>query len=471
MARAPYAGLQEHVLRTGVIRHGQRMLVGVSGGVDSMVLLHALQATQPQHGCALAVVHVHHGLRGKEADADAALVRDCCALWDIPFHLVRKNVRARMASKGLSLEMAAREARYEAFRLVARRVNAAALALAHTADDQAETLLLRLLRGSGPSGMAGMSPCSTVHGVTVVRPFLTIQKDIILAYANDSGISWREDRSNTDEAIKRNSLRKHVLPLLKQRFNPRVIEALCRHADMARDEEDLWTLRTDEARDACRSEVDDRALHVYALSGLAPALQRRVVHDWLLEQGIQPAFELVERVLQGVARKVKGSKCLWEGTSGTIWRQYDRLVVIPASKQQGESARQRVPVPGRLVWPAAGVEIVTCFGDDIQRPPRSRPGVWPARATLSRMAIGRAGLYVRGWRAADRMKPIGMQGHKRLQDIFTDAKVPRSERAHIPVIVCRNEIVWVPGFRIADSMQARAGEGPHVQILVRLTHA
>jgi tRNA(Ile)-lysidine synthase len=219
---------------------GRRLAVAVSGGVDSISLLHGLEALARAHGLVLSVAHVHHGLRGAEADADQALVSAAAASLELPFAAERVDPRAAVAAapssrERPSLEEAARRLRREALVRLAERLGAERIATAHTADDQAETLLLRLLRGTGPAGLGGIPPSAG----PLVRPLLRTSRAEVLVFARARGLAWREDASNVDPRHARSRLRQAWLPGLRDAFNPRLLRALCDLAETMR-EESAW---------------------------------------------------------------------------------------------------------------------------------------------------------------------------------------------------------------------------------------
>lgn len=294
------SGLPEAIAGTihtrALWRRAARVILAVSGGADSMAMLHAL-ASGAGGNLHLHVAHVHHGLRGRAADADARLVEKTAGQLRLPFHLSRVDVKALAKGRQMSPEMAAREARHAFFYKLAKRYRAV-VATAHTRDDQAETVLLRLLRGSGTDGLGGIAYKTKIRGLPLIRPLLDVTHAEAVAFLRSRGLKWREDASNADDAMKRNRVRHELLPLLERRFNPRVRDLLVRTASVLRtDAECLSALA---AAELASRRGPGRSLRT--AEPPATAIWRRVIYRWLLQHvRIDPARldnELVLRVEQ-----------------------------------------------------------------------------------------------------------------------------------------------------------------------------
>lgn len=272
------------------------LILAVSGGADSMAMLHALVALREPLALKLRVAHVHHGLRGRSASADARLVERTAVKLGLPFHLHRADVRALAKRRKLSVEMAARDVRHAFFARLARRYRAV-VATAHTLDDQAETVLLRILRGSGTDGLGGIDYASEVRGLPLIRPLLDVRHADAVAFLRARKLEWREDASNDDEAMVRNRVRRSLLPLLERDYNPRIREALARTASVLR------------ADACCLSRMAEHELAkrldaagALRLTGrLDPAIRRRVLYLWLLRH----AGVTVDRLDNELVRRVE----------------------------------------------------------------------------------------------------------------------------------------------------------------------
>jgi tRNA(Ile)-lysidine synthase len=261
--------------RHGLVAEGDRILVAVSGGVDSVVLLHVLAALAPQARARLAgVVHVHHGLRGAEADADASFCEQLAASLGIAFDVVHVDVAAEAARRRWSLERTGHALRHAAFRLVARRRLATRIAVGHTLDDQAETVLLGLARGSGTASLAGMAPSAGRY----VRPLLGIRRATTRQACLDAGLTPWDDPHNTDPGYARVRVRERVLPVLEAELGPGVAEALARTAEQLREDDEAFTSQIDEfIEEICEPAEAGIAVSVGALAANPAALRQRII--------------------------------------------------------------------------------------------------------------------------------------------------------------------------------------------------
>jgi tRNA(Ile)-lysidine synthase len=445
---------------------GSTLLVAVSGGADSVALLDALRRIAPRLRLRLAVAHLNHGIRGRAADADAAFVRALAKAHKLPCVVGRADVPRLARRRGVSLEMAAREARYRFLAAAARRTGADAIATAHTADDQAETILLNLLRGTGAQGLAGIPYVGTAHGRRIVRPLLEATRADVVAYLRRRRLAWREDATNRDPAFLRNRVRHELLPLLEARFNPRVRAALLRAGHIA-EAEDAWL--EDLAGRALAGCLARGVLSADRLRALPLGARRRVLRLWLARAGVPASavdFDAVERLDRAV-RRDRGSERVALRGGWTAQRAYGELRLRRAAPSPAPAFRRQLRIPGRTVLRGPGVEVTAQLAPGLVRERPPRPGAGPARASLSTAAWARRPLTARSWKPGDRMRPFGMKGSKKVQDILVDAKVPRAERAAVPIVECGGEIVWIPGYRIAQGWEVRDPAGEALQLAVR----
>jgi tRNA(Ile)-lysidine synthase len=423
------------------------ILVAVSGGADSVALLHSLHQVAKPRRWRLTVAHLNHGIRGKKANDDAAFVEAMARRLRIPCVVGRARVPALAKRKGISLEMAAREARYAFLVRTARAVKADVMATAHTADDQVETILLKLVRGAGRGGLSGMAAQSLIEGFPLVRPLLDVSRGEIEAFLRERGLSWREDESNQDTAFLRNRVRHELLPFLEKKFNPRIRETVLRTGEVL-GAEDEWM--DEMARGILK---DGQSVEPGKLSGYPLAARRRVIRLWLVQQGVPAAgldFESIARV-EALLGRCQGSQTVELAGGWQVQRQYDRVLVkkTPPLRGEGKPVESvRVKIPGVTLMRALGVRIIVTLAPGLVKTRGAGPGAFPAQATLSAKVLEQGGLWVRPGKAGDRMAPFGMKGTRKIQDILVDAKVPRAARAKIPVLVCEERVVWLPGYRI-----------------------
>ena len=443
--------IQRVIRRHGLARPGDHLLVAVSGGADSTALAAALAEWRPRLKLKLTLAHLHHGIRGAEADADAEFVRRLARRLRAGFVLGRADVPGLSRKKGLSIEMAAREARYAFLARAARRAGADAIVTAHTADDRAETVLLRLARGTGPQGLAGIPYRSEHGGVPVIRPMLDATRAQVEAYLKRRGMAWREDSTNRNPEHLRNRVRHEILPLLEARLNPRLREALCRMAAIA-GEENRWM-----EREAARLAFDGA---VVPLAGAPVPLARRAVRAWLGKKGVPPEsldFETVERVRSLAAGRRGGGSVPLPGAWRVV-REAGALRVVRGDAGAVGPFSARLAAPGTTSL-ESGWRLRVTKGKGHAAP---NPGDLESWVDAGR--VGRSALTARSWRPGDRIRPFGLSGSKKLQDIFVDLKIPRAKRAGIPVIVCRGEIVWVPGSRVSRDWAVSGPRSPSLRV-------
>lgn len=421
---------------------GDRLLLGVSGGGDSMALLHALAELAPSHGIALRVAHVNHLLRGRAADADAQFVSDVAKGLGIPCTTIRVDVRARAKRSGRSLEMEARVARHAAFARLCRRHRMSAVVLAHTADDQAEGVLLRLVRGAGREALSGMSGDTRIGGLRIVRPLLAESHASCLAFLRERHAEWREDATNRNDAMLRNRVRHELLPLLEQRFNPAIRTILLRTAAILAEDESLLCDLADRAyaRHVHRTGLSLRAAR------LPSAVRSRILMRWLREALHVPPERVDQRLLERVLDLLAARTTSVNLPGGLHLVRCGAVLQVARARPVRSLTRVALAMPGRTEVPALGVEVIVTRSKGWKPDPAKRVGELPSVGHLAGTVTH---VSVRGRRAGDRIAPIGMTGSTSLQDLLVNAKVPEEERASIPVFVSGSAVVWLPGYRVA----------------------
>lgn len=439
------------------------LIVAVSGGPDSLSLLHALHRLSGDGGPRLHCAHLDHGLRGEASRADAAFVADQCRELGVPLTSESADVEEVRVQRRLSVEAAAREVRYEFLAGVVRTRGAMAVALGHTADDQAETILMNIVRGSGLFGLQGMQRSSMrrVAGTDLLtlRPLLTVGKRDTLAFCQALGLEPRFDETNSSTAATRNMLRLEVLPLL-ERLNPAVRDALLRLSRSAGEGLEHLDREADEAWGAL-------AHHEHGAIILAKS--PLVVLD--------PAVRA--HLLRRAVREVKGDL---DGLDLGHVEQMARLAAGPAGRS--------VDLPEGLRFSVDYDEVTVSLGGAVPRPAmidgchdltvpgETQVGAWrvssrvisrgewkkvadePApEATVAHLSLAAMqGVQVRSRRAGDRFQPMGMSGHKKLQDFMVDSHIPREMRDATPLVIAGPGIAWVVGWRIAEWARVRAGD-------------
>lgn len=428
------------IARYGMLEPGDRVLVAVSGGQDSLALLHALHGLQGELGISLHVGHLHHGIRGEAADADAEFVEATCREWGVPFTGGRAEVPKLARERGLTLEQAGREARYQFLRETAAREGCRRIATGHTATDRAETVLMNILRGAGLEGLRGIP---AVNGA-VIRPLMSADRPQTAQYCLEKGLKWAEDTSNsTKRASFRNQIRLNLMPILRE-MAPGVEAALVRLARAA-EEELEWTKAevSGVLGQLGRWEGEALRLDVAGLRALPAGLRARALREALrsLRGNLADLAMIHLDALDALLHVSHTGAALALPFEVCVEREYNDLVLCVGEEvaAQVRAWCLRLEVPGVLALPCGGTlraERVPAPGSFSEFSRREAfLGVSDARSLL-----------VRSWQAGDRMAPIGMEGTRKLQDVFTDAKIPRRERFRTPVVVNdEGELLWVGG--------------------------
>ena len=451
-----------------MVSRGGRMVVALSGGPDSVALLHVLHALQARGEFVVAgVAHFNHGLRGAAADEDQEFCRTLAASLELPFRPGRGDVRARARLERRSIEDAARASRYEFLADAVREMNASAVAIGHSLDDQAETFLLRLLRGAGSRGLAGIRPRNGI----IVRPLLEVRRQALREYAKAHQLAWRGDETNSDVAIPRNRIRHELIPLLERDYSSGIVEVLAREAESARhDEEKLQSDAIDLAAAIVLSSTtsekgliasgtaSDRLVSIdaVALTALHPALAVRVAREALghLADGRFIGAEHLHRLLEFAATGAPGSAVSLPGQQAV--RQRDEVVLGPEPRrgvvETANSFQFSLSIPGEVVLARQGFQLQAAWGAEPEDVPKSQG------ALACRVRGARLPLSVRSRKPGDRFQPPGMGGKSRkLQDYLVDRKVSRSHRDRLPLVVDDDDrIVWVVGHAVAEDFRVTA---------------
>lgn len=449
-----------------LIAHGQRIIVAVSGGADSIGLLHALKEIASSLRLKLIVAHLNHGIRGHAANEDAAFVEARAKELRLKCVVGRRDVPRMAKQKGISLEMAARDARYVFFAKVLRQEKADVVAIAHTLDDQAETILLKLARGAGTRGLSGIRWRKVLGGLIVIRPMLEVSRQEVIAYLKERNLTWREDESNSDVAFLRNRVRHEILPQLASKLNPNIKNALVRTARILGDEDAWLDAIVDNMLPDC---VESAKLSVERILSHPIAARRRILRSWAVDTGVPPeymSFDIVEKIDRMLHQK-RGRSSIDVGGGWQICRAYGDLV----SRRGNEGCvvdpyRTKLNLPGETLLPDQCLRVTIEIGPGLTRDKTVQAGLLPAAASLSALSIGRKNIYIRSWCAGDRMKPLGMGGTKKLQDIFVDEKVLLAKRQAVPILECGKSIIWIPGYRVAKGWEVTDQDADAVHVRV-----
>ena len=475
------------VTKYALFAPGRKVVVGVSGGPDSAALLHALVTLRDEWNLHLVAAHLNHGIRGEEADADADYVRDLCARLDVECVIERADVPQAKRRQHLSTQEAARNARHAFLRRVAQRIGTeetTRIALAHTRDDRVETVLMNLMRGTGLDGLSGFPPVD----LPVVRPLYDVSRAQVEAYCALYKLEPRRDSSNTDTHYLRNRVRHELLPELRAHYNPQVNDALLRLADIAGEEERWLHAHTAQTlAELATAQTEENIVFPLPSFNLLPlALRRRVLRQAILQvRGTLEniPFARISRVLDAAEQE----------------RHYS--VELPAAREyrvclECDSERMRVfrswpsstplpwhvtlNVPGQTALAGAGVRIhaFLCTANELpdllsplptaifrSNSEPSLPEYLNTFLALFRREDVTLPLVARSWQSGDRIRPRNLGGSKKLQDLYTDTKIPAGERNSVPVVVDTNDegrVLLVGGLRADEHavLVWRAADGP-----------
>jgi tRNA(Ile)-lysidine synthase len=474
--------------RCELLAYGDGVVIGVSGGPDSLCLLHLLRRLQHKYNLQLHVAHLHHGARGAAADGDARFVADLADQWGLPCTVEQRDVPGIAAASRAAFEETARRVRYAFLASVASEVGATRIAVGHTADDQAETVLMHLLRGSGLAGLRGMLPSAPLghyrllegippaaaRSIQLIRPLLRVSRRDVELYCAEQGLAPRFDRSNLDTTYFRNRLRHKLLPTLET-YNPRIRQRLCHTAQVLASEYDLLARMRTEAWERvvaaeCETYISfDRA----AWRDLPVALQRATIRRaaYQLRQSLRDVgFVHVEKAREAALEGDTGTEAtLPQGLALTVG--YETLTLAdrgdigppPDEPLLWSQEPVGVEIPGTTVLPDSGWQLRSERLDnwDLEEIPGG--GRWQAVLDEDRLPPT---LALRPRRRGDRFQPLGMDGHgMRLSALMINLKIPAAWRDQIPLLAGDDQIVWVCGRRLAHGFEVT----PETSHAVRVT--
>jgi tRNA(Ile)-lysidine synthase len=457
-----------YIRKYDLLRPGDRVGIAVSGGADSVALLRLMLELRDELGTVLSVVHLNHKLREADSDADEQFVRELAEAQGLEFISENCDVKAYSAGKKLSLEAAAREVRYEFFRR-ALQSSANRIATAHTLDDQAETVLMKLARGAGTRGLAGIypkvaisrqpsavsppepKPKSTAPSsqLTIIRPLLGTRRSLLRSYLAEIGQSWREDASNEDLRHTRNRMRHEILPRLEQEVNPGLCEVLAETAEIAGAEEEYWSKEISHILPQVWSQDEQGGiLQLKFFASLPLALQRRLVRAAAETLGMTLEFRHVEDILD---QHSDGNSSVLPG-QWIVTRHGDELRFRKAPEAASDY-HYELPVPGKVTVIEAGIELETFVVNGASETQTYNP----QHLVNSRFAKGP--LVVRNWRAGERFWPAHTKKPKKIKELLQDRHITGDAKRRWPVIASGDEIIWIRGLGVRRDFQSNGPTG------------
>jgi len=466
------ATLDDHQL----LLAGDTVVLGVSGGPDSLCMLHVLCRLAGRYGVTLHAAHLHHGIRGQEADDDARFVQELCASWGIPCTVERADVPALARAGSLAIEEAARRARYAFLGALARSLRGQTVAVAHSADDQVETVLMHLLRGSGLAGLRGMRPLSWMDElrlgeelpepqqgaqgrIRLVRPLLHVTRREIESYCQRHDLHPCFDRSNLDQTYYRNRLRHELLPLLET-YNPNVREVLRRTAEVIAADYELLRQQLAATWPAVvrRESAEMIVFGLSALRALPLGLQRSVLREGIhrLRRSLRninwvhvdDALAIARKGHTGARATLPQGLMLTLGYDEATLSSVDQTPPLGDDRPRLYQGPLPLPVPGRVALPGSAWSVSAKVTAREALPADWETNPDPYIAYLDAMALVLP-LALRQREEGDWLCPLGLEGRRqKLRDFLINAKIPRHERATVPLLVAGGEIVWVVGWRV-----------------------
>jgi tRNA(Ile)-lysidine synthase len=447
--------LLEYIRERQLMKAGERVGVAVSGGADSVALLRVLLELREQLGIVLFVAHFNHHLRGEESDADEQFVAELARQHELPFFAGRADVREHATTHKLSLEHAARELRYGWLTKLAHAEQFDAIATAHNADDQVETVLMKFLRGTGTRGLAGIHSVLVMDDIHVIRPLLAIRRAEIEAYLNSIHQPWREDHTNLDMQHTRNRLRHELLPLLERDYNPNLRETLGGIVEVALGEEAFWeSVLEPELNERYR---DPRVLLLAGFDQLHVSLQRRLLKEFLEREGCSAYFRHIENLRlcalgDSLSARLPGD---WQAQCDGERLQLAPPGVLEPDLKAGYECS--LEIPGSCAIPQVGqiLRATVIHGEAAAQEP---PG------SLLRIVSISGPLLVRNWQPGDRFRPAHSGSEEKLKRLFSEKQIPADQRACWPVVLFGAQVVWVRGFPVAHDFAWVAGSGDALRI-------
>ncbi|MBN2567877.1 MAG: tRNA lysidine(34) synthetase TilS [Deltaproteobacteria bacterium] len=437
--------------RFSMLHWGDRICVAVSGGPDSVALLRFLYLLSGKYSLHLIVAHLNHGLRGNESERDEIFVKQLCESMEIPVKSRNVSITEIRKIEGGSIEDIGRRERYKFFKELSQKEGLNKIALGHNLNDQAETIVMRFLRGSGSEGLKGMLP---VREGRYIRPFLEVTRNEIVAFLDKEGVQYVTDSSNRDSAYLRNRIRTDLIPALRNSYNNRLMENLCQMADILREEDDYfekevagilknWKLLLD---------GDEIRINISEFRKLHCAMQQRVI-KFLLRKisskktgigyaNIMSVCNLINSRIPNVSLNLPFHI--------RVEREYDILVFSKAGYPSTPGCSDftyRVDIPATIHIRESDIKLKFDFVNVENIDFKNNRAIYMDYKAIT------FPVEIRNIKPGDRMQPLGMEGTKKVKDIFIDAKIPKKRRGIIPLLVDRNSVLWIIGMKMNNAVR------------------
>jgi tRNA(Ile)-lysidine synthase len=435
-----------------------RLLVGVSGGPDSVALLYLLMELRDIYNLQLYIVHLNHMLRGNESDEDAEYVRRLAKKLKLPVFIEKRDVGKFAKANKLSLEEAARIQRYEFYEQIADKLNIGKIVLGHTADDNAETVLMRLLRGAGEQGLIGIYPVRRIGDLEIIRPLLNIYRREIEDFLKEKKISARTDSSNADNKFLRNKVRLELIPLLEKNYNQNIKQMLINTADILREENECLEEITEKFYRQAHPPVGDGharpAIHlsIKKITDFPLAIQRRVIRYGIKElTGTlrQITYQHCNEVLKLLKSNLAYGRI--DLPNGLVVERLRRELVVRRGKEQNiRSIIYPVKIPGETLVPEFGVKLRCTVSKRKTNLKFSTQNPYQESFDYDKV---KEPVFIRTRKDGDTFQPLGMKGKKKIKDFLIDQKISQPEKNRIPLLTDKSDIIWVVGLRISEKFK------------------
>lgn len=474
----------DFINKNSLFSPGDNILAAVSGGPDSVCLLHVLFSLQKDLALKrLGIFHLDHLLRGAESDADVKFVIELASQFDIPVIIKSRDIKAYAKQHKLSIEEAAREVRFDELLKTAKDKDYSVIALGHTADDQVETVLMRLIRGTGSKGLIGIQPKRKIKNMQIVRPLLSITREEILAYLAENSISFRTDSSNLTGILMRNKIRRDLIPLLEKDFNREIKTILRRFAEIQEAEYTFISQYADEIyKKISREQENNIYLSIPRLLGQSKAIQMELIRN---------AINNIKGDTRNITFKhINDSIKLLNGKTGKyiclpdslyILKEYDHLIISKEKSVLKTLEETRLNVPGITEIDRTGISIAIDNKKKTSLQSIKKKKV-SLKSICQQIKLGKTVelkefvdadktgtlLTARSREDGDRYRPFGLQGTRKIKDIFIDEKIPVTIRDYLPLICTKDKIIYLTGYRITEEMKVTQKTKNILQITIKI---
>ena len=437
--------VKKYINTYDMLSEGDRVVVGISGGADSVALLHVLKELRESIGIELFGAHINHGLRGSDAKADADFSKELCNKWGVPFFLKEVNVKALSENWKKSEEEVGRWIRYSFFNEVLAQIHGNLIATAHHKNDQAETILFHIIRGTGMQGLSGMKP---IRDGLLIRPLLDVSRKEIDDYIQEQGLAYRVDSTNANFTYTRNRIRNELIPTIIADFNPSIVDGLARMGNIIQEEDGFITQYCNDLYKECSVQTDEYVdLHIDKLNTYHSAIRKRLIRLALSAvkkdlEGI--GYYHIEDIVALSTQSHVGAILTLPGGI-RVKKGYEYLRFIK-TREKKVIAPFDVPldIPGVVYIESLQLMITT------EQLTQKSDLIFATECIYIDRNVVRGDLRIRQRRNGDRFKPLGVNGTKKLKDYFIDKKIPREERDSIPLLVDEDNIIWVVRYQLSE---------------------